>query len=102
MYNDTPVPSGDGAKDLEIVSDVKAFAQPFAAAAFGPADPRTAGGGQNAQISRLVSAIMRYKLLVVVCVGLGLVAGYFARRFSAPAYSAEATVWIQVPSEREA
>jgi capsular exopolysaccharide synthesis family protein len=57
---------------------------------------------QGAQIARLISAVKRYKWLLLLCAAIGVTGGFLSRRFIAPTYSAEATLWIQVPSDREA
>jgi polysaccharide biosynthesis transport protein len=97
MHDNIPAPLGDGRDELETFTPGAASAR-----AFGMGQERPpAGGGGGAQIQRIVGAVFRYKWLLAVCAVIGLGAGYILRGFSAPTYSAEATVWIQVPNERE-
>jgi succinoglycan biosynthesis transport protein ExoP len=95
MLNDVPAPLGNPPGELEAYSNGAS-----ARAYVGGQDRPPAGGGS--QITRMLSAVLRYKWMLALCAVIGLGAGYLLRGFSAPTYSAEATVWIQVPNEREA
>ncbi len=43
---------------------------------------------------RYISALARYRWLVLACVALGAGAGFVGARFAAPEYEAHATIWI--------
>jgi polysaccharide biosynthesis transport protein len=59
------------------------------------------GGGGEPQTPwhRYISALARYKWLIVACLALGTGAGLFLVRHAAPDYEAKATIWI-TPDER--
>ena len=48
--------------------------------------------------SRIASALLRFKWLVVLAVALGLAAAFAATRVLRPMYKAQANVWIDVPN----
>ena len=48
---------------------------------------------------RYISALARYRWLVLACVALGAGAGFVGARFVAPEYEAHATVWISTDEE---
>ena len=98
MHDNVPAPIGDRPDDLQSYVPTAGLGRGLGAGQDRPA----AGAGAGAQIQRILGAILRYKWLLAVCVVIGLGAGYLLRGFSAPSYSAEATIWIQVPNEREA
>ncbi|HEY0674480.1 MAG TPA: polysaccharide biosynthesis tyrosine autokinase [Longimicrobiales bacterium] len=98
MSEDLPTPFGDKASQLDALNGINTGARPNAFGDVRNGEP--AHGG--AQLARMLSAIGRYKWLLLVCALAGGAAGFMMRRFSPPVYHAEATVWIQVPSEREA
>jgi uncharacterized protein involved in exopolysaccharide biosynthesis len=98
MLDDTPVPLGNHASNHDLVNGNGAPVGTYA----GFHDARPAASGSSAQITRMISAVMRYKWLLAIFAVAGLGIGLLLRRNSAPVYTAEATVWIQVANEREA
>lgn len=54
---------------------------------------------QAAPVRRYLTALQRYKWIVLGVVALGTAAGAYATRFVQPEYKAEATVWIQTQGE---
>ena len=48
---------------------------------------------------RYISALARYRWLVLACVALGAGAGFVGARFAAPEYEAHATIWISTDEE---
>src|SRR3989441_5539697 len=49
---------------------------------------------------RVLSAILRFKWLIVAVTVVGTAAGVAATRFLSPAFVAQATIWIDQPDER--
>ncbi len=98
MFDDKPVPIGDRAHELDAVNPAASFAR-----VPDITDVRAdEGGGGNSQITRLISAIVRYKWLLLVFAIVGAAAGFVMRRFSAPVYRAEVTLWIPTSNDRDA
>ena len=50
---------------------------------------------------RYLTAIMRYKWLVILITGLGIGAGFFAMRFVNPVYVAQVMFWVELSDGRE-
>jgi capsular exopolysaccharide synthesis family protein len=99
MFDDLPAPLREKAGQIDSVDTTGAVG----ARAHGFADMRTGDSGQGgAQITRLLSAIGRFKWLLVVLALAGASIGFVMRKMNPVVYRAEATVWIQVPTEREA
>ena len=97
MFDDLPVPHGGRPTgDMEQV-----YAPAGIPRAVGAADARSATPNQGAQITRLFAAVRRYKWLLLAFAVLGAGVGFLSRRFMAPTYTAEATIWIQAANNRE-
>jgi polysaccharide biosynthesis transport protein len=79
----TPQPAG-GLSSVDPTA-IEPWAQPSAPAA--PAGP-------SAQIARYVSALRRYKWLMLFIVVLGTAIGLVATRFIVPNYEAQARIWL--------
>lgn len=51
---------------------------------------------------RIVSALLRYKMLVILVTAVGAVSGFVATRFVTKQYEATATIWVETVSRAEA
>jgi polysaccharide biosynthesis transport protein len=64
--------------------------------------PDVLDSGEGFDVRRLGTAILRYKWLVLLIIILGSAAGVVVTRFLSAEYQAQATIWIEVPSGRQA
>ena len=96
MLDDKPVPIGDRAHEIDAVNPAATFARVPDYQVM-----RGESGGQP-QIARLLAAVARYKWLLLGFAIMGAMAGFVLRRFSAPVYRAEVTLWIPTSNDRDA
>lgn len=68
--------------------------QPDAMGLEGFTPPEPAAGGMN--VRRIISALMRYKWLILLSTVAGGALGILATRFKGPVYQAQATIWIEL------
>lgn len=68
--------------------------------ASGDIEPPVEGEGFNWR--RVVSALLRYKLLVLLVTVVGAASGFVATRFVTKKYEANATIWVETVSRAEA
>ena len=58
-------------------------------------------GSEGFQWHRYISALRRYKWLILLITALGTAAGVLATRFLIPEYQVQATIWIESPPARD-
>lgn len=63
-----------------------------------PADPMGEGEGGGPNLQRYISAVLRYKWMILGLATLGLGGGIAASRFVRPTYEAQATIQIDITS----
>jgi capsular polysaccharide biosynthesis protein len=84
------LPAAGGAAALPAV--------PAAAMAMEAFAPEETGGGMNPR--RMLSTLMRYKWLILVCTVAGGALGIVATKLQGPVYQAQATIWIELGASR--
>ena len=76
-----------------------ATAEPLESAVYDGGFAETDGGDSPINWGRYISAIKRYKWLILLVTVLGTAIGVIATRFMKPIYTVKATVWINLPDK---
>src|SRR3712207_5054074 len=78
------------------VPENRALERPYAPAAqyLPPVDPEGEGGDPVQLLQRVLSALRRYKWLILAITVMGTAAGLAAVRLLKPEYEVRATIWI--------